>query len=128
MRLLVTERDLMVQRWIGLQAAELGIELIFARDSDEALAAIASEPPDCVLLDASTGAEDISPLWSQIRGSKDTQHIPVVLYSSSERWQRVVELAAPEVDGFLPLPFTTEALLREARRAATERATREGAN
>jgi CheY-like chemotaxis protein len=128
MKLLVTEKDLMVQKWFALQAADLGIQLTFARDSGEARAAIANEPPDCVLLDASTGAEEEAPLWSQLRRAPETQHIPVVLYSSSERWQRVVELAAPEVDGFLPLPFTTEALIREARRAAVERASREDAN
>ena len=121
MRLLVTESDPMVRQWLGVQAAELGITLVFASDGDETRRAITDEEPDCVVLDASTSAEDDAPLWSQLRRAPETQHIPLLLYSSSQRWQRVAELAANEVDGILTRPFTTATLLDAARRASAVR-------
>jgi CheY-like chemotaxis protein len=122
MRLLITERDPLVRRWFGQQAAERGIELIFAQDCEEARLAISSEPPDCVVLDASSSTGEDAPLWSQLRQDPETHDIPVLLYSSSQRWQRVAELAGAQMDGFLPRPFTTETLIDAAQRAADRRA------
>jgi DNA-binding response OmpR family regulator len=122
MRLLITEKDPLVREWLGRRADELGVEMTFARSSDEALRAIGVDAPDCVVLDACTGAEDDAPLWSQLRQDPDTRHIPVLLYSSSRRWQRVAELAGAELDGFIPRPFTTDSLLAAAHLAATRRA------
>jgi CheY-like chemotaxis protein len=123
MRLLITERDPLVREWLGRRAAELGVDMTFARSSGEALRVIGARAPDCVVLDACTGAEDDAPLWSQLRKDPGTRHIPVLLYSSSRRWQRVAELAGAELDGFVPRPFTTDALLDAAYRATTRRAT-----
>ncbi len=121
MRLLVAERDPLVREWLGLQAAQLGVEMIFAGSGGEALQAIRSEAPDCVVLDACSAVEDGPPLWARLRESPELQHIPVLLYSSSDRWQRVAELAGAQLDGFIARPFTTDALLSVARRASSRR-------
>lgn len=119
MRLLVTERDPLVQQLLGRQAAELGITVVFARDRDEALDAIADRPVDCLVLDAESTLEDEDQprpwWWSELR-------VPVLVYSSCQRWRHVAELAGAEVDGFVSRPFTTAALLDEARRACHRRA------
>jgi CheY-like chemotaxis protein len=118
----VTEKDPLVRRWLGSQAEELGVQLVFARSRDEALRAISEESPDCVVLDASTSAdEDEAPLWTELRSAPATRHIPVLLYSSCRRWQRVAELAAADVDGVIARPFTPELLLRAAARARNAR-------
>jgi CheY-like chemotaxis protein len=116
MRLLLTESDPFVRQWLGSRADELGIQMIFAKDSGEAFEAINAETPDCVVLDASTSADESTPLWDQLRRDPSTHDIPVLLYSSSARWQHVAELAADEVDEYLPRPFTSEALLDAALR------------
>jgi DNA-binding response OmpR family regulator len=117
MRLLITERDPLVRAWLGRRAAELGVEMIFARSGGETLSAIDELPPDCVVLDASTSVEEEPPVWSQL-----PDHIPVLLYSSSRRWQRVAELAGAQLDGFIARPFTTDSLLVAAQRATERRA------
>jgi CheY-like chemotaxis protein len=124
MKLLVTEKDPMVRQWLGAEAAGLGVTMVFAESRDEALRAIGVESPDCVVLDASSSAGELdAPLWTQLRSAPATQHLPLLLYSSSTRWQRVAELAASDVDGFIARPFTPEALFCAAQRAAARRGT-----
>ena len=122
MRLLVAESDPLVRQWLGLQAEDLGVQIFFAASSGEALEAISAESPDCVVLDARSSADSEAPLWNRIRQAPESQHIPVLLYSSSDRWQRVAELAGAQMDGFIDRPFTTETLLHAARRASSRRA------
>lgn len=119
MRLLVTERDPLVRRWLGLRAEELGIHLQFADSGVELLEAIDIDPPDCVVMDASSSTEARQdPLWRRLRESPATSHIPILLYSSSNRWQRVAELAGETVDGYLARPFTPDLMLSAAQQAA----------
>ena len=122
MRVLVTENDPLVQRYLAQQAAELGAELVFARDGAEARRAIDDCDPDCIVLDTASSVEETVPLWRALRRDPETQHLPLLLYSSSQRWQCVAELAAREVDGLLPRPFSAAALLEAAQRASTRRA------
>jgi CheY-like chemotaxis protein len=121
MRVLVAERDPMVRRWLGQQAAQLGVEMVFCGNGGEALQAIRSAPPDCVVLDACSSAEQDLPLWTHLRQNAETQHLPLLLYSSSDRWQRVAELAGAELDGFIARPFTPAALLSAAEQASSRR-------
>jgi len=124
MKLLVTEKDPMVRQWLGAEAEGKGVTMVFAETRDEALRAIDIELPDCVVLDASSSASSAEleePLWRKLRSAPATRNLPLLLYSSSNRWQRVAELAASETDGFLARPFTPEALFCAAQRAAARR-------
>lgn len=118
MRLLITERDPLVQQWFGLRAEELGVDLVFATCSNELIEAIGDDPPDCVVLDALSSSDERSPLWCLLREMPETRHIPILLYSSSDRWQSVAELAGAEVDGYLARPFTPDLMLSAAEQAA----------
>jgi DNA-binding response OmpR family regulator len=122
MRVLVTEKDPLVRQWLGLQAEQQGVDLIFAGTGGEALLAMASADPDCVILDALSSVGGGTPLWPELRQLAESRHIPVLLYSSSDRWQRVAELAGAELDGFIPRPFTPDTLLHAARQARSRRA------
>ena len=122
MKLLVTETDPMVRQWLDAEAAGMGVTMVFAGSRDEALRAIDAELPDCVVLDASSSSAEVDePLWRRLRSAPATRDLPLLLYSSSSRWQRVAELAASDVDGFLARPFTPEALFCAAQRAAARR-------
>ena len=121
MRLLITEKDPMVRQWLGYRAEELGIEVTFAADRGETLDAINSRVPDCVVLDAHSSSTEDAPIWDHLHQDPATNQIPVLLYSSSERWQRVAELAGQQVDGFIPRPFTTDSLIHAAERVARPR-------
>ncbi len=118
MRLLITEKDPMVRQWLGYQAEDLGIEVTFAKDRGETLEAINTRTPDCVVMDVHSSAEEDAPLWNQLRQDPATHHIPVLLYSSSDRWQCVAELAGEQVDGFISRPFTADNLVHAAQRVS----------
>jgi len=118
MRLLVTERDPLVRKWLGLHAEELGVQLTFTDGNYELLEAIDHETPDCVVMDACSSTGEARPMWRQLRETPATSHIPILVYSSSSRWQRVAELAGESVDGFIPRPFTPETMLTAAKRAS----------
>jgi CheY-like chemotaxis protein len=118
LRLLVTEKDPYVRRWLGHRAEELGIQIDFARSTGEARTSIQHRPPDCVVLDACSSTGDPAPLWQQLRQDPRTQHIPILLYSSSSRWQTVAEMAGSQVDGFIPRPFSPDSLVNAARSVA----------
>lgn len=118
MRLLITEKDPMVRQWLGYRAEELGIEVTFAKDRSETLDAISSRTPDCVVLDALSSSAEDAPIWDHLRQDPATNQIPVLLYSSSDRWQRVAELAGRRMDGFIPRPFTTDSLVSAAQRVS----------
>lgn len=122
MRLLITERDPLVRLWLGLRAEELGVQLEFATSGSELRSALEDRLPDCLVMDASSSADERGPLWRQLRDAPETRHIPILLYSSSNRWQTVAELAGASVDGFLPRPFTADTMLSVAQRL-TSRAT-----
>lgn len=121
MRLLINERDPLVRRWLGVRAEEIGVELVFAGTTRELFEAIDDAPPDCVVMDASSSTDEADPLWQQLRQSPERAHIPILLYSSSARWQTVAELAGATVDGFIPRPFTPEAVVSAAQQATQRR-------
>lgn len=116
MKLLVTERDPLVRQIMATQAAELGVQVVFATDRGETISAISDERPDCVVMDASSCSDDApAPLWAELKQNPATVNLPLLLYSSSERWQSVAALAASQVDAYLPRPFSTATLLHAAR-------------
>jgi len=122
MKLLINEHDPMVRQYLSGRAEELGVRVTFTADDGELRDALNDEPPDCVVLDASSSAsvEAALPLWQQLRQDPGTSDIPILLYASSSRWQCVAEAAATnaQVDAFLPRPFTTDALVDAAQRLA----------
>jgi DNA-binding response OmpR family regulator len=120
MKLLLTEKDPLVRRWLGVRAEELGIQLRFALSGKELMEAVGGpDSPDCVVMDASTGAGSEGPLWCRLR---ETSNVPILVYSSSNKWQTVAEQAGASVDGFIPRPFTAETMVCAARQAASRRA------
>jgi len=122
MRLLITERDPLVRLWLGLRAEELGVQLEFAASGTELRSAIEDRLPDCVVMDASSSTDERAPLWRQLRDAPETSHIPILLYSSSNHWQTVAELAGATVDGFLPRPFTADVMLDVAQQLTSRAA------
>jgi CheY-like chemotaxis protein len=122
MRLLINEGDMMVRRWLSERAEELGVEMEFAETATGLRDALSAATPDCVVLDACSSTRERLPLWHELRQDPRTQHIPILLYSSSDRWQTVAELAGASVDGYLRRPFDAASLAQAAERAAGARA------
>lgn len=113
----------MVRRWLEARARELDVRLEFADSPQQVLGDVhGTTPPDCVILDACSSSDgDATPLWRRLRRSTGPR-VPILLYSSSSRWQGVADTARDAVDGVLSRPFDPDTLLDAARRVSASMA------
>lgn len=124
MRLLVTEKDPLVRQWLRFNAEKLDVQLVYAYDTEEAMAAVREKTPDCVFLDVCSSTDDTVPLWYLLRCNPYLPpQVPILLYSSSRHWQGVAEQESLAVDGYVCSPFTLDVLVRAAREATSLRQT-----
>jgi two-component system cell cycle response regulator len=80
--ILVVDDDPLVRRALAAQLAPLGCRLEFAADGVAALAQIAEQPPDLVLLDISMPGLDGFEVCRRIKGNLETAGIPVIHLTS----------------------------------------------
>jgi putative two-component system response regulator len=84
-------------------------------DGESALAAIAEEPPDVVLLDVSLPGIDGFTVCRTIKSNPATRLIPVVLLTEVGDRQRRIQGIRAGADDFLGKPFDTEELRARVR-------------
>lgn len=87
-----------------------GYDVRTARSGEEALASIAEDPPDLVLLDIVMPGLDGYEVCQRIREQKDTAYLPVVMVTASGDEQKVRALEAG-ADDFLTKPINQSELL-----------------
>lgn len=99
-RILVAEDDRFLRRACEVSLKHLGFSVIAAQDGEEALKAIASQPPDLILLDLLmpkvTGVE----VLRSIKGHAATKSIPVLVLTNSSREQDMKEVLSLGVSGY----------------------------
>jgi two-component system alkaline phosphatase synthesis response regulator PhoP len=94
-----------------------GVELITARDGDEALDAVANQHPDLVFLDVMMPRRDGFEVCRTIKGDPATAGTTVMLLTAKgQAFDREQGLAAG-ADDYLTKPFDPDDLLRRARSA-----------
>ena len=86
-----------------------------ARNGEEALAAIAAEPPDLVLLDIMMPVKSGYEVCRRIREQADWRHIKVVMLSAKGRDAEVTKGLAMGADLYVTKPFSTRELLGEIK-------------
>jgi two-component system, OmpR family, alkaline phosphatase synthesis response regulator PhoP len=94
-----------------------GVELITARDGEEALDAVANQHPDLVFLDVMMPKRDGFEVCRTIKGDPATAGTTVMLLTAKgQAFDREQGLAAG-ADDYLTKPFDPDDLLRRARSA-----------
>ena len=94
-----------------------GVELITARDGEEALDAVANQHPDLVFLDLMMPKRDGLDVCRTIKGDPATAGTIVMLLTArGQAFDREQGLAAG-ADDYLTKPFDPDDLLRRARAA-----------
>ena len=94
-----------------------GVELITARDGEEALDAVANQHPDLVFLDVMMPKRDGLDVCRTIKGDPATAGTIVMLLTArGQAFDREQGLAAG-ADDYLTKPFDPDDLLRRARAA-----------
>ncbi len=94
-----------------------GHEVATAEDGASALAAVAGDPPDVVILDLNLPQMDGFEVCRRIKSSPQTKHIPVVMMTAAyvrvEDAERGTELGADE---YVTKPFLREVLVHNVER------------
>jgi two-component system response regulator MprA len=110
-KILVVDDDKDVRRMIADVLGLGGYDVATAADGVEALAAVAADPPDCVVLDVMMPNLDGYGVLAELR-TGDGPHLPVVMLTAhaddSQAWKAWTE----GVDYFLAKPFDADELLR----------------
>ena len=92
-----------------------GYEVRTAANGDEALAAIAQDPPDLVLLDIMMPVKSGYEVCKRIRDQPEWGKVKVVMLSAKGRDAEVTKGLAMGADLYVTKPFSTRELLSQIR-------------
>ena len=92
-----------------------GYEVRTARNGDEALAAMAQDPPDLVLLDIMMPVKSGYEVCKRIRDQPEWGKVKVVMLSAKGRDAEVTKGLAMGADLYVTKPFSTRELLSQIR-------------
>jgi putative two-component system response regulator len=112
---LVVDDDARVRRLLERMLQKEGIRVLTAEDGNAAVAAVASEPPDLILLDIVMPGLGGFEVCRRLKGQPETRLIPVVLVTGLDaRDDRIMGIEAG-ADDFLSKPFDRAELLARIR-------------
>ena len=96
---------------LNRRLSRLGYSVQLAENGESALQFIAANPVDLVLLDILMPGVDGIEVLRRLKADAATQHIPVVMLSSSGQVDTVVRCIELGADDFLPKPFNAVLLM-----------------
>ncbi|MBK7586126.1 MAG: response regulator [Myxococcales bacterium] len=115
LRILIVDDDENNRQLLQIMLAPEGYLLCTAASGEEALADVAAEPPDLILLDVLMPGMDGYQVATELKANVASQNIPVILltamddHSARTRWQ------SAQADGFLKKPVARVELCRRVR-------------
>jgi PleD family two-component response regulator len=113
--ILVVDDDPDIARFVEINMRLEGFDVRIARDGEEALASVAEELPDLVLLDVMMPRIDGVEVCRRLRADPATAHLPVIMLTAkSLSADKVVGLTAG-ADDYLIKPFDTLELVARVR-------------
>ena len=112
---LVVDDEPNIVRSLEFLMNQAGYEVRIVRDGEQALRAIADEPPDLILLDVMMPKRDGYQVCSEVRANPDWRDIRIIMLTAkgqeAER-EKGIQLGA---DDYITKPFSTRALVRKVR-------------
>lgn len=110
--MLVVEDDADTVHGLSVALQPYGFELTFAADVQSAVAAIAANRPDVVLLDLGLpGGENGKHLLESLRQSQDCRPLPVIVLSGTDSAFSIDQALAAGASRYLVKPVTSDKLL-----------------
>ena len=95
---------------------DAGYRVRIARDGQEAIDAVAAEPPDLILLDVMLPRLSGFDVCQRIRGNPSWRHVRIVMLSAKGREVEVHKGLAVGADAYVTKPFAIQELLAEVAR------------
>ncbi len=111
-RILVVDDDSVLQRTLRINFRARGHEVVLAGSGEEALAAIAAEPPDLVILDL--GLPDLDGV-EVLRQLRRRSAVPVIVLSARRQADDKVEALDEGADDYVSKPFSIDELMARVR-------------
>ena len=114
-RILIVDDDGIQRRLLEVMLTPEGFSLLTAASGEEALAMVARQPPDLILLDVMMPGMDGFQVAAQIKSNRATKHIPVIMLTAlDDHDARMVGLRAG-VENFLSKPVNRSELCVRVR-------------
>jgi len=117
-RILVIDDEPDIVRMVVKVLTARGHEVSSGRDGTEALAMVAADAPDALIVDANLPGIDGLEVVRRMKTNPATQHVPVVLMSAA--YLSLGE--GPRADEYVVKPFTREVLIANVDRVLKRRA------
>lgn len=113
---LVVDDEPHVVRLVQINLAQLGFQVRSAGDGEEALAMVAREKPDLVILDVMMPKLDGFETLSRLRADPETAEIPVIMLTARAQDEDTFEGYGRGARWYLTKPFTPGDLRATVRR------------
>jgi PleD family two-component response regulator len=102
---MVVDHDLEVVRILEVNLAHANLEVISARSGAQALTKAVSENPDIILLDAILPDHESLEICRQLKESRQTSHIPVIIIGSDGEANEEATSVINGADQYITKPF-----------------------
>jgi CheY-like chemotaxis protein len=116
-RILVVDDEADVIRTVTKALEQRGHQVTIARDGAEAIAAVAAELPDCLVIDLAIPKLDGAEVARRLKAGAATRGVPILMMTAS---YLALEAAAegPEhgADEFVVKPFLRDTLVKQVER------------
>ncbi|MDO9557878.1 MAG: response regulator [Coriobacteriia bacterium] len=116
-KVLVVDDEPAIANLAKIKLTNQGFDVTTANSGKEALASVASDPPDVMVLDVMMPGMDGWEVASRMKGDPDTKHIPILMLTALG----LGEESRPEfvnVDEYYTKPFDGATLVKIVRRLA----------
>ncbi|MFN3946382.1 MAG: response regulator transcription factor [Allosphingosinicella sp.] len=120
-QIMVCDDDPLLADLLTHKLSGRGYRVTVAEDGAEALAKIAADPPDAILLDAMMPMMDGYEVLRRIREDPRLASVPVVMLTARKQEQDIVRALSLGADDFVVKPFIPEELLSRLARLIERR-------
>ncbi len=117
-RVLIVDDERQNRELLGIMLAPEGFAVLTAANGMDALALVAREPPDIVLLDVMMPGLDGYQVVAALKGAAATRHIPVILLTGLDDHQARTLGRTAGADDFLSRPVDRDELCARVRTLA----------
>jgi two-component system cell cycle response regulator DivK len=114
-RILVVEDQKDNRQVLRILLTNAGYEMIESTTGEEALAAVAAQRPDLILMDIQLPVMDGYETTRRIRANPDHKTIPIIAVTSYALSGDQAKAMAAGCDGYVTKPFSPRALLAKVR-------------
>lgn len=115
-KILVVDDEEDITNTVSLMLRSRGFDVITACEGNEGFAKAKSERPDIILLDIIMPVMDGFDTCAKLKLDKDTQKIPIIMFSANGENATVVKANRAGAEDFIVKPFNLTILLNKLNR------------